>query len=336
MTVNETLNGDTKEAVAAEMFARNALAAYTFPADTRVRLVSMSENATFLLENGERVGVLRVYRQDYQSTAAVRSELAWIDAVRADGIVRTPAVLRTRDGEPVQWITVDGITRACAVFEYVEGQQPTPDDRQTYHLVGGIAAALHIHAEQWERPEWFTRTKWDVEGILGEGAPWGQWTDGPGLDGDGMALLRRADAQVRSRLDNYPASAPVAGLVHCDLRSANLLKDATGGVWVIDFDDAGFSWYLWDLCSSTTFEEHMPHVRDIIDAWLTGYREVRSLSARDVAAIPDLVFLRRLHVLAWLGSHPESDLARDLGDSYTHATYELAENYLNGRFLNDL
>jgi Ser/Thr protein kinase RdoA (MazF antagonist) len=336
MTANQTLDGHAKESATAEVFARNALSAYSFPEDTHIRLVSMSENATFMLEHGEPVGILRVYRQDYQSAAAVRSELAWIDAVRDDGIVKTPAVLRTRDDAPVQWITVDGITRACAVFDYVDGRQPTPDDRQTYHLVGGIGAALHIHAEQWDRPEWFTRTKWDLNGILGMGAPWGQWADGPGLDGAGTALLQRADSRVRTRLGTYPASAPAAGLVHCDLRSANLLKDATGAVWVIDFDDAGFSWYLWDLCSSTTFEEHTPHVRDIIDAWLTGYREVRPLSARDVSAIPDLVFLRRLHVLAWLGSHPESDLARDLGDSYTLATYELAENYLNGRFLNDL
>lgn len=327
-------------AAAPELFAAAAIGAYGFPPNTQVRLVSMSENATFLVGsivgNDVPLGVLRVYRHDYQCPDAVCSELAWIDALRADGVVKTPAVQRTVDGQAVRWITINGITRACAVFDYVAGENPTPDDIATYQLVGSFAAALHRHAEQWVRPAWFTRRTWDVESILGAGAPWGQWAAGPGLDTDGVALLNRADARVRRELASYPTAAPAGGLVHCDLRDANLLKDAEGQVWVIDFDDIGFSWYLWDLSSGLTLQEHLPNVGDLASAWLGGYRQLRSLTARDVAAVPDLVFLRRLHVLAWLGSHPESDIANNVGDSYTLATYDLAEKYLNGRFLNDL
>ena len=65
-------------------------------------------------------------------------------------------------------------------------------------------------------------------------------------------------------------------------------------------------------------------------------RVVRPLTERDLAAIPDLVFLRRMHILAWLGSHPESDLAQDIGDSFTTATVELARRYLAGDYLADL
>lgn len=315
-------------------FARQALRAYDLPGSARARLISLSENATFLVEDEQPLGVLRVYRIGYQSQDAVRSELAWIDALRDDGdVVATPAIRRTRHGEALQWITVGGVTRACAMFEHVRGAAPAEDDLATYALVGRTAAALHLHVQRWQRPDWFSRAAWDIDAILGADARWGQWRDGPGLDAEGTAVLERAERRVRAGLADYPAREPVAGLVHCDMRAANLLKGPDGSVWVIDFDDAGFSWYLWDLCSATTFVEHLPHVGEVIAAWVRGYRQVRPLTERDLAAIPDLVFLRRMHILAWLGSHPESDLAHDMGDSFTTATVELARRYTAGDYL---
>jgi Ser/Thr protein kinase RdoA (MazF antagonist) len=314
-------------------YARAALTAYGLPQSARARMISLSENATFLVETDQPIGVLRVYRVGYQNDTAIRSELAWIEALREDGIVHTPGIRRTSGGETLQWITVDGVTRACAMFDHVHGSAPTDDDFATYALVGRTAAELHHQTDRWQRPDWFTRSTWDVDHILGPDAPWGRWSDGPGLDADAIALLERSADRVRARLADYPARGPVAGLVHCDLRAANLLKGADDRVWVIDFDDAGFSWYLWDLCSSTTFIEHLPQLADVVEVWLSGYRQVRPLTDQDVEAIPDLVFLRRLHILAWLGSHPESDLAHSLGDSFTRDTVELARRYLDGRFL---
>lgn len=315
------------------VFARRALAAYDLPAGARARLISLSENATFLVEGERPIGVLRVYRDGNQSAAAMRSELAWIEALRGGEVVDTPAVIPTVTGDGLHWVTVAGASRACVMFEHVVGTAPAEDDLETYALVGRAAATLHLQTQQWQRPDWFTRAVWDVDTILGPGATWGLWSDGPGLDGAATATLARAEAKVRDRLSGYPAQPPAAGLVHCDMRAANLIKGPEGRVWVIDFDDAGFSWYLWDLCSSTTFVEHQPHVGALIESWLRGYRQVRPLSDADLAAIPDLVFLRRLHILAWLGSHAESDLAHELDASFTAATVDIARRYLDGTFL---
>jgi Ser/Thr protein kinase RdoA (MazF antagonist) len=336
MTADNIVDSSADKTVPAGLFAQAALSLYDFPSGARPTLISQSENATFLIEDEAPLGVLRIYRQDYQSAAAIRSELAWIEAVRRDTSVNTPKIRATSEGEPVQWVTVDGITRACAVFEHVNGEAPTPDDLVTYELVGATSAALHDHAERWQRPEGFVRYTWDLEGIIGRGALWGSWLDAPALDPAGIKLLTQAETKFRERLADYPAEPPHGGLVHCDLRSANLLKDPEGGVWVIDFDDSGFSWYLWDLCSSTTFEEATPNCADIVSAWLNGYAAVRNLTRRDRDAIPDLVFLRRMHILAWLSTHPESDLAREVGGTYTAETCDLATQYLQGRFLHDI
>ena len=320
-----------------QAFAEAALGAYDLPASARPQLISLSENATFLVLSDEGPqGILRVYRADYQSIGAMLSELAWISKLRESHEVLTPGVIGTTSGEQLLRVDVDGHIRACAMFEFVEGEQLGNDDMSTISLVGRTAAVLHNQVSEWTRPEWFERFTWNVEEILDAGARWGDWRNGPGHTSEGREILESAERKVRERLSSYPMGADNSGLVHCDLRDANLMQDSSGKIWVIDFDDCGFSWFLFDLCSTTTFIEHEPRVTNIVNAWLKGYREVRDLSPRDLNAIPDLVFLRRLHVLAWLGSHSDSDLARELGSSYTESTYDVARSYLNGTFLVDV
>ncbi|MGI8528425.1 MAG: hypothetical protein ACR2KO_03005, partial [Geodermatophilaceae bacterium] len=55
---------------------------------------------------------------------------------------------------------------------------------------------------------------------------------------------------------------------------------------------------------------------------------VRSLPAEDEAEIPTFVMMRRLLLVAWIGSHSGTDLSRSMGAEYTAVGCELAENYL--------
>ena len=64
------------------------------------------------------------------------------------------------------------------------------------------------------------------------------------------AVLARLDEALRHRLAAFGTGSDRYGLVHADTRLANLLVDDDGGVSVIDFDDCGFGWYLYDLATS--------------------------------------------------------------------------------------
>ena len=63
-------------------------------------------------------------------------------------------------------------------------------------------------------------------------------------------------------------------------------------------------------------------------AWVRGYRKAGELSAEDVAEIPTLVMLRRLLLVAWIGSHSETELAQSMGVDYSRGTGPLCEDYL--------
>lgn len=68
-----------------ERFARAALPAYRRDLDTPLRLLSLSENATYLVCDDDPI-VLRVHRPGYHSLEAIRSELAgWRPAHRNRG-----------------------------------------------------------------------------------------------------------------------------------------------------------------------------------------------------------------------------------------------------------
>jgi Ser/Thr protein kinase RdoA (MazF antagonist) len=187
---------------------------------------------------------------------------------------------------------------------------------------------MHRHAISWQVPRSFQRFSWDEAGTLGRAAHWGDWRDGPNLDEPTRGLLGRAASLVTERLRAYGKDSARFGLIHADLRLANLLVDGAG-VKVVDFDDCGFSWFLYDLASALTFMEDDPRVPELVSSWLEGYRQVRSLEVADEDEIPTFLMLRRLVILAWLGSRPGTELVASLGAEYARITADLAEAYLS-------
>jgi Ser/Thr protein kinase RdoA (MazF antagonist) len=303
--------------------ARAALAAYAPPGagdgpvpGPAVTLLNVSENATFLVTgaDGER-SVLRVHRLGYHDVAAIESELAWMDALRREAGVRTPRVIP--GAEPAG---AGGGPRALAHFAEL----------------GALTARMHAHARRWRRPAWFTRFRWSAADAFGRdpgGAlpgRWGRWRDGVGVGRPEAEVLARLEARLRARLAAYGSGPGRFGLIHADTRLANLLVHQ-GTTAIIDFDDCGLGWYLYDLGTSVSFFEDDPAVPALVAAWLAGYQAGGGvLTAADRAEAWTFILFRRLLLTAWIGSHPAAAGAAELGPAYARGTCDLAESYLAG------
>jgi Ser/Thr protein kinase RdoA (MazF antagonist) len=311
--------------------AQGALASYGLHPQAAVSLLNVSENATFCVDDpGEGRSVLRVHRHGYHSEQEIVSELAWMDALRAEAGVRTPRVLPAADGSRVITAAdpVTGDRRYCVRFEYLPGTEPAADAVGDFAALGEITARMHRHAREWARPPGFTRFHWDYDAAFGPQARWGRWQDGIGVGPAEREVLGRLDATLARRLAAFGNGPDRYGLIHADTRLANLLVDG-GEVSVIDFDDCGFSWYLYDLGTSVSFFEHEPQVPALVDSWLGGYRRVAPLPAADEAEVWTFILYRRLLLVAWVGSHQGADIAQELGSGYTAGSCELAEKYLS-------
>ena len=317
-----------------EALANAALANYDLPEGAAAKMINLSENATYSVDapDGGR-WALRVHREQYHSRNAIASELAWATALREDGAVITPTAIPGRDGELIQTVPHELLPRPrhTVLFEWESGEEPdeeAQDLRQPFEVLGELTGRMHVHVRSWKRPENFERMVWDFETSLGARPHWGSWRDGMGLTPEIEALFGRTIDLIEQRLARFGKGEDRFGLIHCDMRLANLLVD--GDVTkVIDFDDCGFGWMLYDCATTVSFFEHKPEVPELLDAWVRGYRKVVDLPAEDEAEIPTFVMLRRLLLVAWIGSHSETDLAQDMGVQYSADTVALCEDYLS-------
>jgi len=314
-----------------EVMARDALRHYGIGEEAGLKLLNISENATFLVNDpvSERATVLRVNRPGYHSRKAIESELAWIQALHDENVVHTAKVIPTTDNSLVAvGRHFDGEERHGVLFEWIPGTEPTQDRLiSDFEELGAITARLHKHARTWKRPDWFTRFRWDYDTSIGQQGHWGHWQDGMGMGPSELAILTRLDSTLRERLAAFGTLDDRFGLVHADMRLANLLVDGPA-VTVIDFDDCGLSWYMYDFGSSVSFIEDHPDVPEMLDSWVRGYRSQAPLSKEDEAEIPTFILLRRLLLVAWISSHSETDLAKEMGEEFTRVSCDLAEEYL--------
>jgi hypothetical protein len=97
---------------------------------------------------------------------------------------------------------------------------------------------------------------------------------------------------------------------------------------LLDFDDSGYGWFLYDLAASLSFIETSPQVPALVRAWLTGYLEVRTLRPEDIRMIDTMILLRRMALLAWIGSHSETALAQLHAERFALDTATMARKYL--------
>ena len=332
MTDFDTLSHEEQLPILLDL-AKTATGAYDLPQSLSVKLVNLSENATYRIDapDGRRFA-LRIHRDGYHSKAAIASELAWLIDLRQTGVVVTPRPVKGRNGDIIQQIAHPRMPRPrnIVLFEWEDGIEPGigEDLSEPFEVLGEVTARMHIHTRQWKRPDWFTRLTWDFETSLGDDKPhWGRWRDGMGVDPAKEKLFGRTVDLIGKRLATYGKGADRFGLIHCDLRLANLLIDGKA-VKVIDFDDCGFGWYMYDAATPVSFYEHEPQVPDLIESWKKGYRKVLALPKADEQEIGTFVMLRRLLLVAWIGSHAETDLAKSMGLPYTEGTLGLCEDYL--------
>ncbi|MDR9394122.1 MAG: phosphotransferase [Roseovarius sp.] len=315
-----------------EVLANDSLSLWDIPDDATARLINVSENATYLVEGSGHKSILRIHRENYHSRRAIECELAWSHALDRESEVMTPGAYTGRDGEVIQQGQPQGLPdpRYMVLFEFVDGDQPdeSHDLEGPFEELGEIAARTHLHSIGWQRPQPFERLTWNLETVLGDAPTWGHWRDAPNVTPEIEKVLARAEETVKRRLSSFGSGPEQYGLIHADMRLANLLI-GDNGTRLIDFDDCGFGWFLYDFATGISFMEDHPSVPRLREAWVRGYRKVRDLSAAEEREIDSFVMLRRLALLAWIGSHIEAPEPQELAPDFARVSAELAESYLS-------
>lgn len=303
-------------------------------ADATFELINHTENATFLLTRADGAKtVLRVHRYGYNTAAAIQSELAWMQALRQDELMFTPTPIPGANGALLQSaaVNIDPAIPAqfMVLFEFETGREPQENDdlENSFVELGRLAAKAHNHVQSWTFPAGFERLRWTENTILDADGLWGDWRKAPLMDAH-FDLYQCLDQILRERLAHFGKGADRYGLIHADMRLANLLIDGNQ-TKLIDFDDCGYCWFLYDFAAAISFMEDSPKAPALKTAWLKGYREIKSLSVEDEAELDTMIMLRRMALTAWIGSHIASPFAAETARDFVPRGVPLIENYLS-------
>ncbi|MDH3439501.1 MAG: phosphotransferase, partial [Gammaproteobacteria bacterium] len=107
----------------------------------------------------------------------------------------------------------------------------------------------------------------------------------------------------------------------------NIMVDEDG-VRLIDFDDAGFGWHLFELVTALIFIRGEDYFDRAEQALIEGYRKHRSLTDMDLELLPLFYLARSTTYVGWVHTRSETETARELTPLIVGMTCELAEDYL--------
>lgn len=338
--------------------------------ECKLKLLQLSENITYLVEHTEsadRIGgrafagrreraIVRLCRPAYHSPEELQSEIDWMLQLRKDleEQKREEAACRNNfffnlrqpiagdDGRYLHAVEDQGEkVYYGVVFTYMPGTplEDVPLDKQLiwFERLGEVTALLHSQVQNWQGASKLSRFHWNYESMIGQRAVWGDWRSVFVSEETERSLqeipdvLYCADRIIYDKLQNYGMTERNYGLIHGDLRGANLLLEDDGlneGLNIIDFDDCGFGWYMQDLAASLSFIETEEIVPKLIQAWIAGYRKRGILTQTDLDMISTFIMMRRLQLLAWVHSRTNAVSAIAYRERFAEGTVELAEKYV--------
>ncbi|MFV0490247.1 MAG: phosphotransferase enzyme family protein [Pseudorhodobacter sp.] len=257
-------------------------------------LIRNRENAVFRMAMPDgTVAALRLHREGYQQQTAIRSELWWCTELAGAGLP-VPRPLPARDGEPLVRL---GSGRLASVVEWLPGEPlgdgtvPFDDGVEVqirrYRALGELLARVHVATDAMTLPASFDRPSWDIDGLTGQTPFWGRFWDHPALNAAEAARFGELRGELRRHLTTALAKEALVP-IHADALRENVLV-AGDHVSLIDFDDCGMGYRLYDLGTALSQNLYEPEFPAIRDALIEGYGMIRPADP----ALVDLFTLAR-------------------------------------------
>jgi Ser/Thr protein kinase RdoA (MazF antagonist) len=250
--------------------------------------------------------VLRMYHPAAFDADSVALELEWLTALAQDTPVQVPQPVATPAGAFLIHASHPGVpeARICVLFRWVSGRllrkKLYPGVLQ--HL-GQCIGHLHNYSEHFRPSRGRTGQCWDWERVFGGQSIVGPASNWPLLSRDQQMLFRATAERVSATMQRLGDNPSVFGLIHADIHTANYLVER-GRIGLIDFEDCGWGYYLYDLAVvlDQIEAEYVEQAQVLRAALLQGYRQIRPLSAEHEALLDIFIAMRLAELVRWFGS----------------------------------
>jgi len=219
------------------------------------------------------------------------------------------------DGNLLTRVSIPGIPgeRLCSLLRWVKGRELKKEETQPHHYkaLGELLARLHDHSAHWQVPAGLSKRNYDWGGLFGKvggdgnpsSAAWSRLP--PGYAQPFEAVSKK----VKQVMAAWGRGPDVYGLIHGDLGLPVNVLFWNGNARIIDFDDSGFGYYLFDLSiilEDSQEDQIQPQFRD---ALLDGYTRLRPLSEDQIKSLDLFLAAYAVYWSLWAAdavkAHPE-------------------------------
>lgn len=289
-------------------------------------LIATRENQVFRVDINGSSYALRLHRAGYRTNEELRSELQWMDAVSRGGL-HVPAPIASASGDflhIVDGVQIDVLSWLNGAPMGATGQPLGTKDRTSLFLgIGREMARLHDVSDRWALPDDFDRCSWDRNGLLGDNPLWGRFWENPTLSAEDRELFEALRGKMATELTQLEDTLDY-GLIHADLVRENILVDGDR-LQLIDFDDSGFGFRLFDLATTLLKNLQEPDYPELKEALLAGYRSERPL---DDSALDLFLLLRAATYVGWVIDKLSEEGSELRNQRFIDTTRKLALRYL--------
>ncbi|WP_342737673.1 phosphotransferase [Bradyrhizobium sp. B117] len=250
-------------------------------------------NRTYRLRHDADVYYLRLYREAGRPREQIAAELTLLERFPKHPKIDVARPVPTQGGATLVELPFENRPRLACLFREIEGveiEMTAPRMRE----FGEALAWLHVSMPM------------TVDGPVRKIDPVATGKDAQRAIkpiAGGTALSQAIEQRYFSAFEASPYRVLPQGLCHGDAWTGNA-RVSDGRIGFFDFDDFGHGAFMLDLGTAAWHLREQGDQSDpLIDAMLSGYEVVRTLSREERATLPLFVQLAELRSLTFLAEH---------------------------------
>lgn len=258
---------------------------YGFSATTSCQLLRAGINHTYLIIDGSKKAVFRVYSLNWRTETEIDEELRLLKLVQESGLpVSYPIADKQRNY--VQAIDAPEGRRFGVLFSFAGGEKQLTLSVEMHHKIGQIMARFHqfTHNLALQRPT-YTPNLLLIDSVE-------KLKPFLAAETDEMKFMLSAQRYLLTKFTNINEAEVRRGIVHLDIWFDNLNITSDGIVTLFDFDFCGngllaldIAYYIMQI-HSTEPDEAEYHSKK--GSLLLGYESITSISHEEKRLLPML------------------------------------------------
>ncbi len=246
----------------------------------------------YIIEDGDRRYILRVYRNDWRSREDVLFETDLLTFLAAAG-APVAGPLPTIHGARCIFRDYPEGEKAVALFPYAPGVAPGNDlNVDQSRLLGEVVAQIHSEADRYV-PR-FSRQVLTIDYLLDTSV---RVVSGF-VDSDDAKYLNDQQVLIKVQLPELPTRPPYFGICHGDANPGNVHIDKNGNLTLFDFDQCGYGWRAFEIGKFMSSILGRPDRNQLVSHFVAGYQSVRRLTKDELKAIISFTKISFIWVLA--------------------------------------